>query len=204
MRKSKFIRGNKGIVAVFAGVIITSINSFPANAQPVVTEKGASYENTEILIVGSFPISESSNEEVSTSTTAIGPGITLMEAASEAPPVFQESIGEQIVSYASQFIGNPYVYGGTSLTNGADCSGFVMSVFRQFGISLPRTSREQGRSGADVGGLENAMSGDIVFYEGHIGIYMGQNQLVHASNPEDGIKVSPVTYKPILSIRRFL
>lgn len=192
------------MAAIFAGLIITSVNSFPVYAQPVVTEKGSSYGNTEIPIVENFPISENSNETASTSTAIIGPGISLMKAMPEESPVFQESIGEQVVSYASQFIGNPYVYGGTSLTNGADCSGFVMSVFRQFGISLPRTSREQGRSGADIGGLENARPGDVVFYEGHIGIYMGQNQLVHSSNPEDGIKVSPVTYKPILSIRRFL
>ncbi len=198
MGKSKFIGINKGIVAVFAGLIITSVNNFPANAQPAVTE------NTEIPIVESLPISESGNEEIFALSTVIGPGISLMEPVSEAPPVFQESIGEQVVSYASRFIGNPYVYGGTSLTNGADCSGFVMSVFRQFGISLPRTSREQGRSGIDVGGLENAIPGDVIFYKGHIGIYMGQNQLVHSSNPEDGIKVSPATYKPILSIRRFL
>lgn len=204
MGKSRFIQRNKGMAAFFAGLIITSVNNFPVYAQPVVTEKATSYENTEIPIVESFPISESSNAEVSQLTTAIGPGISLMEAASEGPAVSQASIGEQVVSYASQFIGNPYVYGGTSLTNGADCSGFVMSVFRQFGISLPRTSREQGRSGADIGGLENARPGDVVFYQGHIGIYMGQNQLVHSSNPEDGIKVSPVTYKPILSIRRFL
>lgn len=204
MRKSKFIQGNMGMAAVFAGLIITLVNSFPVNAQPVVTEEATSYENTEMRIVESFQISESSNREVSTLITAIGPGIPQTQAAAEAPPESQEGIGEQVVSFASQFIGNPYVYGGTSLTNGADCSGFVMSVFRQFGISLPRTSREQGRSGIDVAGLENARPGDVVFYEGHIGIYMGQNQLVHSSNPEDGIKVSPVTYKPILSIRRFL
>lgn len=204
MGKSRFIQGNIGVAAVFAGLIITSVNSFPVNAQPVVTEEATSYENTEIPTVESFPISESSNEEVSTLTTAIGPGIPRTQAAPQVPPVSQEGIGEQVVSFASQFIGNPYVYGGTSLANGADCSGFVMSVFRQFGISLPRTSREQGRSGIKVVGLENARPGDVVFYEGHIGIYMGQNQLVHSSNPEDGIKVSPVTYKPILSIRRFL
>ena len=111
------------------------------------------------------------------------------------------SIGEQVVAYASQFIGNPYVYGGTSLTEGADCSGFVMRVYEQFGISLPRTSKEQGKAGTDVGGLDNAHPGDIVSYKGHIGIYDGKNQLVHASNPKNGIMVSPVNYKPILSVR---
>ena len=124
------------------------------------------------------------------------------QAAQEPAP--QPSTGQRIADYASQFIGNPYVYGGTSLTNGADCSGFVMKVYEQFGVQLPRTSRDQGRTGADVGGIENAQPGDIVSYRGHIGIYRGQNQLVHASSPESGIKISPVNYKPILSVRRVL
>ena len=93
--------------------------------------------------------------------------------------------GAEVVAFATQFVGNPYKYGGTSLTGGADCSGFVMSVFKQFGIELPRTSREQGRAGTEVGGLENAVPGDIISYKGHIGIYIGQNQLVHASNERD-------------------
>ena len=116
----------------------------------------------------------------------------------------QASSGQAVIDYACQFIGNPYVWGGTSLTEGADCSGFVMSVFKQFGIELPRTSREQGRAGTEVGGLENAVPGDIISYKGHIGIYIGQNQLVHASNEREGIKISPATYKRILSIRRVI
>lgn len=112
--------------------------------------------------------------------------------------------GAEVVAFATQFVGNPYKYGGTSLTGGADCSGFVMSVFKQFGIELPRTSREQGRAGTEVGGLENAVPGDIISYKGHIGIYIGQNQLVHASNEREGIKISPATYKRILSIRRVI
>ena len=117
-------------------------------------------------------------------------------------------LGQKIVDYAVQFVGNPYVYGGTSLTNGADCSGFVQSVYANFGISLPRTSGAQGKSGSAVADITSAQPGDLVWYSGHIGIYMGNNQLVHASNskpyPEGGIKTSDVNYRPILGIRRII
>lgn len=114
------------------------------------------------------------------------------------------SLGSKIANYALQFVGNPYVYGGTSLTNGADCSGFVMSVYQNFGISLPRTSGEQGQCGWDVGGLGNAKAGDLVWYSGHIGIYIGNGQIVHASTPSSGIKVSNANYRTILSVRRIV
>ena len=113
-------------------------------------------------------------------------------------------LGQQIADYALQFVGNPYVYGGTSLTNGADCSGFVMSVYKNFGISLPRTSGEQGQCGTDVGGLGNARPGDLVSYSGHIGIYIGNGQIVHASSAKTGIKVSNAGYRQILSVRRIV
>lgn len=102
------------------------------------------------------------------------------------------SNGQVIVDYACQFIGNPYVWGGTSLTDGADCSGFVQSVFAHFGISLPRTTYDQ------------AMPGDLICYDGHIGIYIGNGQIVNAQNPEQGIGISPATYTTILSVRRIV
>lgn len=113
-------------------------------------------------------------------------------------------LGHSIANFALQFVGNPYVYGGTSLTNGADCSGFVMSVFKNFGISLPRTSGEQGKCGTDVGGIGNAKAGDLVSYSGHIGIYIGNGQIVHASSAKTGIKISNANYRPILSVRRIV
>ena len=113
-------------------------------------------------------------------------------------------LGSSIASYGLQFVGNPYVYGGTSLTNGTDCSGFVQSVYDHFGISLPRTSGEQGRCGSAVAGIENAQPGDLVWYSGHIGIYIGNGQIVHASNPSSGIKVSSAAYRSILSVRRIV
>ena len=112
------------------------------------------------------------------------------------------SNGQAVVNYAAQFVGNPYVYGGSSLTNGADCSGFVMSVYQAFGISLPHSSSALRSVGYGVS-LDAIQSGDIVCYSGHVGIYAGNNTLLHASSPSTGIKyTSPVTYREILAIRR--
>lgn len=114
------------------------------------------------------------------------------------------SSGADVVQFAKQFVGNPYVYGGTSLTNGADCSGFVMSVYKNFGVSLPHSSAADRSVGASVNGLENAQPGDIICYSGHVGIYAGNGQIVHASTSRTGIIVSSATYRSILSIRRIL
>lgn len=111
--------------------------------------------------------------------------------------------GQAIVDYACQFIGNPYVWGGTSLTNGADCSGFVQSVFKNFGINLPRTSGEMRSSGTAVN-YSDAMPGDIVCYDGHVGIYMGNGQIVNAINSRKGIGILSATYDDIITVRRLL
>ena len=113
------------------------------------------------------------------------------------------SNGQAIVDYACQFIGNPYVWGGTSLTDGADCSGFVQSVFAHFGISLPRTTYDQINAGVEVS-YDQAVPGDLICYDGHIGIYIGNGQIVNAQNPEQGIGISPATYTTILSVRRIV
>lgn len=114
------------------------------------------------------------------------------------------STGSDVVQFAKQFVGNPYVYGGTSLTNGADCSGFVMSVYKNFGVSLPHSSAADRSVGASVNGLENAQPGDLICYSGHVGIYAGNGQIVHASTSKTGIIVSNANYRSILSIRRIL
>ena len=111
-------------------------------------------------------------------------------------------MGGSVASYALQFVGNPYVYGGSSLTNGTDCSGFVMSVYAHFGVGLPHSSGAQRGCGYDVGGLANAQPGDIVCYSGHVGIYIGNGQIVHASTAATGIKVSNANYRQVLSVRR--
>ncbi len=110
--------------------------------------------------------------------------------------------GSAVANFALQFVGNPYVYGGSSLTNGTDCSGFVMSVYANFGVGLPHSSGAQRSCGYDVGGIGNAQPGDIVCYSGHVGIYIGGGQIVHASTAATGIKVSNATYRNILSVRR--
>ena len=111
--------------------------------------------------------------------------------------------GQAVVDYACQFIGNPYVWGGTSLTNGADCSGFVQSVFAHFGIQLPRTSAEMRNAGAAVSYSE-AIPGDIICYDGHVGIYMGDGQIVNAINSAKGIGIISATYTDIITVRRLL
>lgn len=114
------------------------------------------------------------------------------------------SSGSSVVDYATQFVGNPYVWGGTSLTNGADCSGFVQSVYANFGVSLPRTSYEQQNAGTEVS-YADAQPGDLICYGGHVAIYMGDGKIVHASNSTDGIKISnDATYRTILSVRRLV
>ena len=112
------------------------------------------------------------------------------------------AMGKAVIDYATQFVGNPYVYGGSSLTNGTDCSGFVMSVYNNFGVSLPHSSSAMRSRGYDVGGLANAQPGDIVCYSGHVGLYVGNGQIVHASTSKTGIIVSSASYRSVLSVRR--
>lgn len=123
-------------------------------------------------------------------------------APAPVPSSGGSGMGSAVVDYAMQFVGNPYVYGGTSLTNGADCSGFVMSVYKNFGVSLPHSSSADRSQGYDVGGLANAQPGDLVCYSGHVGIYAGNGQIVHASTSKTGIIVSNANYRNVLAVRR--
>lgn len=127
-------------------------------------------------------------------------------ATAETPAVYASGsgseLGNAVANYACQFVGNPYVYGGTSLTNGADCSGFVMSVYANFGVSLPHSSAADRNVGTAVDGLANAQPGDIVCYSGHVAIYIGNGQIVHASTAKTGIKISDANYRTPLGVRR--
>lgn len=126
------------------------------------------------------------------------------ESSSSSGSSYSGGSGSSVVDYATQFVGNPYVWGGTSLTNGADCSGFVQSVYNNFGVSLPRTSYEQQNAGREVSYSE-AQPGDLICYGGHVAIYMGNGKIVHASNSRDGIKISDnAAYRTILSVRRLV
>ena len=115
----------------------------------------------------------------------------------------QEYAGQAVIDFACQFIGNPYVWGGTSLTNGADCSGFVQSVHANFGIALPRTTYDMVNVGYEVS-YDQALPGDLVLYDGHVGLYMGDGTIVNAMNEAQGIGICTATYAPIITIRRVL
>ncbi len=111
--------------------------------------------------------------------------------------------GQEIANFACQFVGNPYVPGGTSLTEGADCSGFTMAVYNNFGLSLPRSSYAQSGYGREVSYSE-AQPGDIIYYGGHVGIYIGNGLIVHASTQATGIKISNALYRSIITVRRIV
>lgn len=111
--------------------------------------------------------------------------------------------GKQIAKYALQFVGNPYVAGGTSLTNGADCSGFTYRVYQDWGYSISRTSFSQRSDGQSVD-YSDAQPGDILCYEGHVAMYIGGGKIVHASTAKTGIKVGNANYRPILAVRRII
>ena len=126
------------------------------------------------------------------------------ESSSSSSSSSSSGSGSSVVNYATQFVGNPYVWGGTSLTNGADCSGFVQSVSAPFGVRRPRTSYEQQNAGTEVS-YADAQPGDLICYGGHVAIYMGNGQIVHASNSRDGIKISDnAAYRTITSVRRLV
>ena len=114
-------------------------------------------------------------------------------------------LGQAVIDYACQFVGNPYVWGGTSLTNGADCSGFVQSVYAHFGVSLPRTTYDMVNSGYAVS-YEEAQPGDLILYGdcSHVGLYMGDGNIVNALNSDRGICICSATYTNIYAVRRVL
>lgn len=179
-----------------------------AKAKAILEEQ---YSETDIttldkeVIEGSFSVGETLGEET----------VRLAEEeakrqAEEAARIAAEEVareaalaqrGQSVVDYAKQFIGNPYVYGGTSLTRGTDCSGFVKGVYAHFGISMPRTSYSMRRVGYEVS-FDEIMPGDVVCYSGHVGIYAGNGQIVNAIDESHGIGMSSVTYAKIITIRR--
>ena len=160
---------------------------------------------TEEEIFDHFTEGETKKEEKARLAKEEAERIAAEKAAEEARIAAEKAAklkkGQDLIGFAKQFVGNPYVYGGTSLTNGTDCSGFVKGVYRQFGISLPRTSYAQRSVGEKVS-YDEMQAGDIVCYSGHVALYMGNGKIVHAANERDGIKISDVDYATIITIRR--
>ena len=175
----------------------------------VSTADGTGYVSTDYVTLDTeFTYAESKAEEAKAAKAAAKKSSKSSRKSSSSSSSEKSysapsgSNGQAVVNYASQFVGNPYVYGGSSLTNGTDCSGFVMSVYAQFGISLPHSSSAMRSVGYGVS-TSDMQPGDIICYSGHVAIYMGNGQIVHASNPSDGIKyTSPANYKSIIAVRR--
>lgn len=152
--------------------------------------------------------SSSNNKKETTSSGSTGSGSSSNSSSSSSSSSSSgknyNPASQSVASYACNFVGNPYVYGGTSLTNGADCSGFIKSVYAAYGVSLPHSSSAMASCGVGVSYSE-AMPGDIICYSGHVAIYLGGGAIVHASNERDGIKISSnAAYRTIVAVRRVM
>lgn len=179
-------------------------------AEEIKQAKAAAAEAKELLKQDQERLKQLQSNNTGTTGNGGGASAPSGGGGTSAPPPPSgggSGTGQQIANYACQFVGNPYVMGGTSLTGGADCSGFVYRVYADFGYSLPRTSYQQETAGVGVS-YDSAQPGDIVCYTGHVGIYIGNGQIVHASNsapyPAGGIKISNATYRPIVAVRRIV
>ena len=145
---------------------------------------------------------------VSKKTTSNKTTSSKTKNVSEPKTSSNSSVRSSIVSYAKQFVGGKYVYGGTSLTNGVDCSGFTMRVYEKFGYNITRTSRSQAAAGKTIS-VSSVKPGDLVFYANggtinHVAMYIGNGQIVHASNPKTGIKISNMNYRKPYKAARFI
>ncbi len=170
--------------------------------QAVTTEAPTTEAPVTEAPVTEAPATEAPTTEAPKKETVTSTDVVVKNESTSTETVKQESTGsasgQAVADYAVQFVGNPYVYGGTSLTNGADCSGFVQSVYKNFGYSLSRTAASQAGDGKKVS-LDSLQPGDLLFYHGygHVAIYIGGGQVVHASNKATGIKISNYNYSPI-------
>lgn len=195
-------------------LILSMSAAVPAMAAPNNDNAASEYA----VISDDDPVMQQSEETTETEIRVIRPADTVnaaeetdtqeaddtTEAAEETETQSTGSLGSQVVEFAKQFLGGRYRYGGSSLTSGTDCSGFTMSVYRNFGISLPHSSASQRAVGTAVGSLEQAEAGDIICYSGHVALYIGNGQIIHALNASRGIVISNARYSRILAIRRVL
>ncbi len=156
---------------------------------------------TEEEVEAGFSLGETQEEEVARLAAEEAARALEEQARIEAEKAARIQKGQDVVNYAKKFIGNPYVYGGTSLTRGTDCSGFVKGVYAHFGISLPRTSYAMRKVGYKVSYSE-IQPGDIICYSGHVGIYAGNGKIVNAIDESKGIGLSNARYRSIITVRR--
>ena len=183
----------------------------PSTESPVITlvAEGEELEVVEQLDGGVKIMLD--DEEAYVSADYVNIAKKLDRAVTQTELIYGKGVSDvrvDLVNYAKQFLGNPYVWGGTSLTNGADCSGFVQSIFKKYGVSLPRTSSAQSTVGSKVS-LSEAQPGDLVFYAkngrvNHVAIYIGNGQVIHASNARTGIKISNASYRTPYAVKRVL
>lgn len=173
--------------------------------QPEQTERIRSFSSSGATRTVSSGISTSSisssstNQSVSSNDSAADTS-SAQSSTEDTGSSNQASIRSRIVTYALKFEGNPYVWGGTSLTNGADCSGFTQAIFADFGISIPRTSRTQATGGRRVS-ISEIQPGDLIFYArngtiNHVAIYIGNGKVINASSPSTGIRICSYNYRP--------
>lgn len=179
----------------------TGISEQPEGAvsDEASTAESSDYEAKAVRVINAVTETDSALTEDVEEEAAV--------AAEEAAAVEEQSSGlsgSKVVEFARQFLGRNYRYGGTSLTSGTDCSGFTMAVYRNFGISLPHSSRSQRSIGTAVGSLEQAQAGDLICYSGHVALYMGNGQIIHSMNSKKGVVISNARYNSILAIRRVL
>ena len=166
-------------------------------------EAGREESNSDSENTGSSSSESSSSESSSSESSNSSESSSSEESSSSSGSSGGSALGQEIANFACQYVGNPYVPGGTSLTEGADCSGFTSAVYQNFGISLPRSSGSQASVGKEVSYSE-AAPGDIIYYGGHVGIYIGNGQIVHASTQATGIKISNALYRSIITVRRIV
>lgn len=181
-----------------------------ANTESEVITLVANGEELEVISVdGDWVKVYLDDEEVYVSAEYVKVSSELGTAITMTELLYGQGVSDirvDICQYAKEFLGNPYVWGGTSLTSGADCSGYVMGVFKKYGVKLPRTSREQANSGTTIS-VSEAKPGDLIFYSNgktinHVAIYIGGGQVIHASNPKTGIRISNVNYRsPVKAVR---